>query len=214
VTVPQAVEQSTDAQLIAAWRAGDERAAADLVRRHTRALARFLAAAGAREDLDDLVQETFFRAFRRIATFKGDASFRTWLMAIGSNALKDVGRKRRRRTVLSLDGRELRDETQDPHGVTVARDQLSRIEAEVAKLPPMQRNVFLMRAQQGEEYESIAQALGTTVGAARVHYHQAVKRLRAAMEEVPYACGGRRARGAGRRTQGAGRRAQRTTKNG
>ena len=67
-------------------------------------------------------------------------------------------------------------------GVTVARDQMSRIEAEVAKLPPMQRNVFLMRAQQGEEYESIAAALGTTVGAARVHYHQAVKRLRAAME--------------------------------
>lgn len=182
MTVPEPVEQPSDAQLIQAWRAGDERAAADLVRRHTRPLARFLAASGAREDLDDLVQETFFRAFRRIASFKGDASFRTWLMAIGANALKDLGRKRARRTVLSLEGRDLRDEGGDPHEVAVARDQLARLQREVEQLPPMQRNVFLMRAQQGAEYEEIAQALDTTMGAARVHYHEAVKRLRGALE--------------------------------
>src|SRR3989442_15817496 len=55
----------TDAALIAAWQGGDEQAAAELVRRHARALARFLSGAGALEaDLDDLVQETFIRAFR------------------------------------------------------------------------------------------------------------------------------------------------------
>lgn len=180
--MPEAAEPPTDAQLIAAWRSGDERSAAELVRRHTRPLARFLAAAGAREDLDDLVQETFFRAFRRIGTFKAQASFRTWLMAIGSNAMKDLGRKRGRWKVLALEDRELPDESQDPHAVTVARDQLGRLERAVQQLPPMQRNVFLMRAQQGAEYEDIAEGLGTTVGAARVHYHQAVKRLRAVVE--------------------------------
>jgi RNA polymerase sigma-70 factor (ECF subfamily) len=46
----------------------------------------------------------------------------------------------------------------------------------------MQRDVFLLRAQQGMEYEDIAVALGTTVGAARVHYHHAVKRLKKAVE--------------------------------
>src|SRR2546422_4021267 len=57
----------TDAALIAAWRGGDEPAAAELVRRHARALARFLAGAGALEaDVDDLVQETFIRAFRAV----------------------------------------------------------------------------------------------------------------------------------------------------
>src|SRR2546428_1853738 len=61
-----------DAALIAAWQRGDEQAAAELVRRHARALARFLAGAGAPEaDLDDLVQETFIRAFRAVGKFRG-----------------------------------------------------------------------------------------------------------------------------------------------
>ncbi|MEE8193446.1 MAG: sigma factor, partial [Gemmatimonadales bacterium] len=75
--MPEPVGPADDAQLIAAWRAGDEAAAAELVRRHTPALARFLAASGAREDLDDLVQESFFRAFRRIESFRGTARFST-----------------------------------------------------------------------------------------------------------------------------------------
>ena len=45
-------------------------------------------------------------------------------------------------------------------------------------LPRLQREVFLRRAQQGGDYEEIAAALGTTPGAARVHYHHAVKRLK------------------------------------
>src|SRR5712691_7965746 len=62
----------TDAALIAAWRGGDEPAAAELVRRHARALARFLAGAGAgavAADVDDLVQEAFIRAFRGLGRF-------------------------------------------------------------------------------------------------------------------------------------------------
>ena len=179
MTVPEPVGPADDAQLIAAWRAGDEVAAADLVRRHTPALARFLAASGAREDLDDLVQETLFRAFRRIETFRGTASFSTWLMAIGSNALKDLRRRARGRTVVPLEDRELEAEGADPHALAMERDLLRRLEEAVRKLPPMQRDVFLLRAQQGAEYGEIAAALETSVGAARVHYHQAVKRLKA-----------------------------------
>jgi RNA polymerase sigma-70 factor (ECF subfamily) len=183
VTVPVPAEGPLDAQLIAEWRSGDEGAAAELVRRHTPALARFLAAAGAREDLDDLVQETFFRAFRRIETFRGTAKFATWLMAIASNALKDLRRRAKGRTVLTLEERDLPDETADPHGEVVGRDLMDRLERAVQGLPPMQRDVFLMRAQQGAEYKEIAEALETSVGAARVHYHQAVKRLKATLEK-------------------------------
>ncbi|MBN3522228.1 RNA polymerase subunit sigma, partial [Algoriphagus lutimaris] len=87
----------SDAELIEAWRGGDEAAAAELVRRHAQAVARYLAAAGAGDDVDDLVQDTFFRAFRKIAGFRGGASFRTWVISIGSNALKDARRRFRRR---------------------------------------------------------------------------------------------------------------------
>jgi RNA polymerase sigma-70 factor (ECF subfamily) len=148
------------------------------------AVARFLSAAGARDDLDDLVQETFFRAFRRIASFRGKASFRTWVMAIGSNALKDLRRKRSRHAVVSLEDREVADERGNPYGRLVETELLRRLEAAVRELPPMQRDVFLLRAQQGEAYETIAAALGTTAGAARVHYHHAVKRLKEELTET------------------------------
>src|ERR1700740_3117069 len=103
-----------DAALIAAWRGGDEQAAAELVRRHARALARFLAGAGAPEaDLDDLVQETFVRAFRAVDRFRGQCQFRTWLLTIGSNALKDAGRRARRGRVVPLE-EDLRAPDGDP----------------------------------------------------------------------------------------------------
>src|SRR6266446_5795252 len=108
-------ETTPDDALIAAWQTGDEQAAAELVRRHARALARFLAGAGAPEsELDDLVQETFIRAFRRVDRFRGQCQFRTWLMTIGGNVLKDFGRRAARRKVVPLDD-GVRDATGDPH---------------------------------------------------------------------------------------------------
>jgi len=157
-------------------------AATELVRRHAPAVARYLSAAGAAEDVDDLVQEAFFRAFRRLDSYRGTAGFRTWVMAIGSNALKDLRRKEMRRPVVALEDRDVVDMGNDPHAATVERDLEQRLQRAVEKLPLMQRDVFLLRAQQGMGYEDIAEALETSVGAARVHYHQAVKRLKKALE--------------------------------
>src|SRR5262245_22240207 len=99
---PAAAE--SDAALIAAWQRGDEQAAAELVRRHTRALARFLSAAGAPDgDIEDLVQDAFIRAFRGLDRFRGQCQFRTWLLTIGGNVLKDLGRKAGRAKVVPLD---------------------------------------------------------------------------------------------------------------
>ena len=70
-------DQRSDPDLIEAWRAGEEAAATELVHRHGKPLARFRGAAGAgsREDVEDLVQETFVRAFRRIETFAAGPAF-------------------------------------------------------------------------------------------------------------------------------------------
>ena len=174
VTAPAADD---DAALIAAWLHGDEQAATELVRRHTRALARFLAGAGAPDaDLDDVVQETFIRAFRAVGGFRGQCRFRTWLCTIGGNVLKDLGRRAPRQVVPLHE--EIVARGGDPHDGAVARETARRLGDGLARLPRMQREVFLLRAQQGLEYEEIAAALGTTVGAARVHYHHAVKRLK------------------------------------
>lgn len=173
----------SDADLIAAWRRGDETAATQLVKRHAHALARYLSAAGAGSDVDDLVQETFFRAFRGIDGYKGGAGFRTWVIAIGSNALKDAHRRQRRRPAVPLESDDIPDERADPHAELLGRDLEERVRGCVQRLPRMQRDVFLLRAQQGMEYDDIAAALDTTVGAARVHYHHALRRLREWLEE-------------------------------
>ncbi len=171
-------ETTPDAALIAAWQTGDEQAAAELVRRHARALARFLAGAGAPEsELDDLAQETFIRAFRSVDRFRGQCQFRTWLMTIGGNVLKDFGRRMKRRAAIPLD-EMVRDVTGDPHELAEASETEARLAAGLKALPRLQREVFLLRAQQGLEYEEIAAALATTPGAARVHYHHAVRRLK------------------------------------
>src|SRR5207244_8719603 len=98
----------SDAALIAAWQGGDEQAAAELVRRHARAVARFLGAGlsgGTGDaDVDDLVQETFIRAFRALGRFRGQCRFRTWLMTIGGNLLKDAYRRGKRTTVVARGG--------------------------------------------------------------------------------------------------------------
>ena len=168
----------TDAALIAAWQGGDEQAAAELVRRHARPLTRFLAGAGAPDaELDDLVQETFIRAFRRVNNFRGQCQFRTWLLTIGGNALKDAGRRAKRARIVPLDP-GLRAAGGDPYEVAVAGETERRLVDGLARLPRMQREVFLLRAQQGMEYDDIAAALRTSPGAARVHYHHAVKRLK------------------------------------
>ena len=185
MTTPlRAEDQRSDTDLIEAWKGGEEAAATELVYRHGKPLARFLGAAGAgvREDIEDLVQETFVRAFRRIETFRGGSSFRTWLMTIGSNVLKDAWRKRKRGRVIPLDDREIVDGSSDPHGDAVAGDLALRVSRCVQALPRLQRDVFLLRAQQGLDYEEIAQALDTTPGSARVHYHHAVKRLKDMLE--------------------------------
>ena len=175
---PPVAAVSTDAALIAAWQGGDEQAAAELVRRHAHPLARFLTGAGAPDtELDDLVQETFIRAFRSVATFRGQCRFRTWLLTIGSNALKDSGRRAKRARMIPLD-EGLHAAGGDPHEIAVAGETERRLADGLARLPRMQREVFLLRAQQGMEYDDIAAALGTSSGAARVHYHHAVKRLK------------------------------------
>lgn len=178
--MPPPAEQTlpSDQDLVAAFRSGDERAATLLVERHAPSVARFLYSAGAaRDELDDLVQDTLFRAFRRLETWRGEAGIRSWLFTIASNLLKDEARKRKGRTVLSLADHDAPSTTGPDHELE-ADETAERIRAGLLTLPRLQREVFLRRVQGGEDYSAIAQALGTTPGAARVHYHHAVKRLK------------------------------------
>ncbi len=173
-----ATAAATDGELIARYLRGDEQAAAELVHRHAAGLARFLAVHGTPDDeLEDLVQEALIRAFRGLASFRGGASFRTWLLTIGGNLLKDRRRQWKRRHVIALTP-DVPDTSRDPSGEAEAGWMAARLRDGIGRLARLQREVFLLRAQQGLDYEEIARALEISAGAARVHYHHAVKRLK------------------------------------
>jgi RNA polymerase sigma-70 factor (ECF subfamily) len=170
--------QSTDAALIARWRGGDERAATALVERHAQPLARFAASLGERDGLDELVQDTFVRAFNSLDSFRADSTLRTWLFTICKRLILDRRRSERRRP----DGVEL----EEGHAVVghdaldglVADETARRMGEAVGRLSPLQREVFTLRVMEGMAYGDIAKVVGSTEGACRVHYHNAVKAIK------------------------------------
>jgi RNA polymerase sigma-70 factor (ECF subfamily) len=173
----------TDGDLIQRWKAGDQRAATTLVERHSPALARFAVSCGAREDIDELVQDTFVRAFNSLDGFRGDSSFRTWLLTIERRLLLDRRRSEKRRP----DRVEIQEgdaSTQfDALDGVVADESRRRLAEAVTRLSPTQREVFSLRVAEGLSYKEIADAVGTTEGAARVHYHNARKAVKEFLDD-------------------------------
>jgi RNA polymerase sigma-70 factor (ECF subfamily) len=173
----------TDLDLIARWKAGDQRAATLLVARHADAVARFVASIGARHDVEDLVQDTFVRAFGSIDGFRGDSSLRTWLFTIARRLVLDQRRAERRRG----EQVEVRDEDVrmefDALDTVVADETERRMRDAVARLTPTQREVFALRVGEGMSYKEIADSVGTTEGAARVHYHNAMRAIKELLDD-------------------------------
>ena len=93
---PEERLEETDMELIDRWKAGDTRAATRLVGRHSQALARFAASAGERDGIEELVQDTFVRAFASLDSFRGDSTLRTWLFTIERRLMLDRRRADRR----------------------------------------------------------------------------------------------------------------------
>jgi RNA polymerase sigma-70 factor (ECF subfamily) len=103
---------------------------------------------------------------------------RGWLCTIAANALRDAARRAGRQRLLPLDEHDV-PAPGNPVAELVMQDTAEQLRRGIAQLPRLQREVFLLRTQEGLEYTAIAVALGTTAGAARVHYHGAVRRLKA-----------------------------------
>jgi RNA polymerase sigma-70 factor (ECF subfamily) len=172
------VDEHRDLELIARWKSGDERAATELVERHSSALARFAVACGERNEVEELVQDTFVRAFGSIDGFRAESTFRTWLFTIERRLLLDRRRaekRRRDRTELQEDDAATEYDALDS---VVADETQARLAGAVKRLSPMQREVFTLRITEGLSYKEIAEAVGTTEGAARVHYHNAMRAVK------------------------------------
>ncbi|HEY8795062.1 MAG TPA: RNA polymerase sigma factor [Gemmatimonadaceae bacterium] len=172
-----------DAALIARWRGGDERAATMLVERHAQGIARFVASLGARGEVEVVVQDTFVRAFGSLDSFRGDSTFRTWLLTIARNLLRDRQRGRKRaRLHVEIQDDDLVSSSDALEGA-VASETERRLRAAVETLSSLQRSIFTLRVTEGLSYKEIAIAVGSTEGAARVHYHNAMRAIREKIDE-------------------------------
>ena len=176
-------EASIDRKLIEQWKSGDERAATAIVERHTEALSRFAQRLGAIEDVEELVQETFIRAFGALDTFRSDSSLRTWLFTIERRLVIDRRRAQARRGFdVAVDDNHLSTEYDALDGL-VADETSRRVALAMGRLTRMQRDVFSLRVQEGRSYREIAEILDTTEGSARVHYHNAMRAVKEFLDD-------------------------------
>jgi len=178
----QSAAGQLDAELIARWKAGDQGAATSLVERHSQALARFAVSCGAREDVDELVQDTFVRAFGSLDSFRGDSSFRTWLFTIERRLLLDRLRAEKRRPKSLEIGEDDAATEYDALDQMIGEESGARLRGAIGHLTPTQREVFVLRVNEGLSYREIADTVGTTEGAARVHYHNAMRAIKESLD--------------------------------
>jgi RNA polymerase sigma-70 factor, ECF subfamily len=169
-------DRPANEMLVARARAGDAAAFADLYRDHYRriyALTLRLTADSGRAE--ELTQDTFVKAWRNLAKFRGEAQFSTWLHRIAVNTV--VAYQRRHRPWLTW----LRDNPEAPPEVAVepvpaglARD----LEGAIARLPERARQVFVLVDVEGHSHEEAGRMLGMATGTSKAHLFRARTILR------------------------------------
>lgn len=133
---------------------------------------------GSHEDTDDLLQNTFMKAWTAMDDFRGDAKLSTWLHKIAINeALTHLDRAKRRMTE-SLDSDESSTAASLEADEWIDGDEAAAaLRRAIASLPPKQQLVFNMKYFDEMKYEDIAEITGTSVGALKTSYHLAVKKI-------------------------------------
>lgn len=172
-----------ESDLLERVRGGDHAAYSVLVRRYTPVALRTALALGAADEAEDVVQESFVRAYRALGSFRPGSEFRPWLLTIVANQTRSAHRSRSRRA--DRESRALPDlPAADPAESALARDRLRRLRELLAGLPDRQREVLVCRylLELGEK-ETCA-VLGLAPGTAKSRAARALRRLRAELAEL------------------------------
>jgi len=163
-----------DEPLVRSAQRGDRGAFEQLYRAHAGMVyALALRMSGSSARAEELTQEVFVRAWRRLPSFRFDSRFTTWLRRLSTHAIIDELRKHQRRDK----GREARSEA--PRRAHHDRMDLDRA---ICQLPEKARQVFVLHDVEGFKHTEIAQMMGITAGTARGQLHRARALLREALE--------------------------------
>ncbi|HUF11522.1 MAG TPA: sigma-70 family RNA polymerase sigma factor [Longimicrobiales bacterium] len=182
----------TDAATVALARDGDSEAFRALVERHSRAVYRLAhRMTGSPQDAEDIVQETFLRAYTQLGRFESRANFGTWLHRIAVNCSIDLIRSRPRREsghdTEALEQFGAASEWHDAGQKTPERLMLStevqdRVNGAMSGLSRLERAAFVLRHVEGQSIDDISRMLGLKTNAAKHSVFRAVRKMRVALE--------------------------------
>lgn len=182
---------ATDAAaVLARARQGDSEAFRALVERHSRhAFQLAFRITGNEQDAEDVVQESFIRAYRQIHRFEARAHFGTWLHRIVANCSVDLIRTRRARTGhASTDDLPVEDQPEsgapNPERLAASAQIQRTVEAAMSGLSPLERAAFTLRHYEGRSIAEIGRTLGLGTSATKHSVFRAVRKLRAALEPL------------------------------
>jgi RNA polymerase sigma-70 factor (ECF subfamily) len=170
---------ASEGELVRRARRGDVEAFEELYRGHVgRVYAVSLRMVADAALAEELTQEAFVRAWRKLASFRGGSAFGTWLHRLAVNVVLDAMRARRR-------WQERFSEEPPPRPPAAPpRDPVGTVDLErgIALLPPRARAVFVLHDVEGYKHREIARLLDLSVGACKAHLHRARRRLREELE--------------------------------
>jgi RNA polymerase sigma-70 factor, ECF subfamily len=182
-----------DAAAVARARRGDSEAFRLLVERHSRSVYKVAyRVTGNPDDAEDVVQETFLKAYRQLDRFEERASFGTWLHRIAWNCSVDLLRSRPKRE--QAEEAETLEQLGSTHATVtgaaapsperlMASVQVSdRVQEAMARLSPLERAAFVMRHYEGRSIDEISRALEIRENAAKHSIFRAVRKMRVALE--------------------------------
>jgi RNA polymerase sigma-70 factor (ECF subfamily) len=165
-----------DADLVARAAEGDLAAFAALVEEHRDVVHRVAARVVGEADAEDVGQDAFLAAFNRLGRFRGEGTFRAWLLQITHNTALNALARRRPEPVDPAE--RLRDEPA-PEGERTPvwrleqRERAERLERKLAALRPRHRVVLVLRDLEGLSYEEIARVTETPIGSVKGRLHRA-----------------------------------------
>jgi RNA polymerase sigma-70 factor (ECF subfamily) len=175
-------------------RSGDSDAFRLLVEQHSRAVFRLaFRMTGNEQDAEDVVQETFLRAYRQLDKYEARSSFSTWLYRIASNYSLDLIRMRKRHEDRRERGKasEERDILQTipvnapgPDRIAHSNQVQARVNEALNELSDQERTAFVLRHFEGLSIDEIGEALGTGTNATKHSIFRAVQKLRRSLEPL------------------------------
>ena len=173
-----------DAELAARWQLGDAEAFAELVRRWQQPIARFLThLLGKPELVHDLCQDVFLRAFVAGPRYRESGSFSAWLYRIALNAARDIGRRRRFRTV-SIGTEEPASADPSPADLNEQREVSQIVSNALEELPAPQRLVLVLRHYENMSFEDIGRLTATPASTLKSRFTAALNHLRVRLRHL------------------------------